>query len=199
MLVPDAELAILSEKVYKTATFHLRRDVEVLVEERPDCVIFSFRGTEADFEDILSDIRGIPRYSFELGYWYHGGFLKGVSVNWPFLVSLAISFDKPIIATGHSKGGAEAGIFVSYLRSHNIPVEKLTVFGCPRFTNRWGHQLLEDVDCTFYVYGNDIVVEVPKLFYSHPVELIQLGSPNEGISGRFLDHKIRNYVECLTT
>lgn len=166
--------------------------------------VFSFRGTEKNFADILTDIRGIP---WPIPPWpvgplgrCHSGFLKTTRAYWnrwlQWQVGAACENGKRIVFTGHSLGGARATIAAALsIIEFNRPISLIT-FGCPHTGFRRLGELIESraLRVERYIRGKDIVPSLPRGPWWHPVgPEIAIGKPRD----RFLDHCIAGYVEDL--
>lgn len=70
--------------------------------------------------------------------------------------------DHTIRVTGHSLGGAIAGIMAGYLSAQGFKVERLVTFGEPKVTDRNGKKLFErNMRITRVVLENDVVPMLP--------------------------------------
>jgi len=198
-MMKDYELAILCRDAYKHCTHKNERyDAEALFSVDSNYVIVAFRGTERDYDDILTDIRLFPWYSKELGTWCHKGFL--LSVRSIYLILLRDIYraieGKRIILTGHSLGGAMAQIFAAMLVSNGIKVANIITFGAPRAGGAGLKSITKDISGNRYVCGSDIVPTVPHRFpipYRHDRAAIKLS----GAGHLFEDHRINNYIDSL--
>lgn len=173
-------------------------EVEYHVTQRPDCQIVTFRGTEASkffsghgWRDVIRDIRVVPWYNKRAG-WCHAGFLKGAKgvIDGELLQHLIK--DKPIYLGGHSLGAIMSLIAALMLERMGYIVVEWVGFGCPRGLLGKRERVFV---ATSYRNKDDLVTEVPPLFYKHLVEPVQLGEP-EG-NPTFRDHQIELYLEAL--
>lgn len=174
--------------------------------------VFAFRGTTRNYEDILTDMRGVPWYDPRVG-WCHSGFLKKTRSFWGRWlrdqVERAREAGSRIVLTGHSLGGAEATIAAALaIVELRAPVGLIT-FGSPRvgFCSRLREIIAPRARVLRYVRGKDIVPRVPPisgiLRRSHvdtlipwrhvPEDCRRIGQPVH----LFRDHMIAGYVADL--
>jgi len=163
--------------------------------------IMAYRGTEFDFKDILTDLRGVPWYASELGVFCHKGFLLGARDAWAAIGPALIADNRPPwILSGHSLGGSLAEITAALMVVHGRPPAALVTFGAPRAGFEGLGRILEaaGVHRSRYVHGRDIVPSVPPagflLRYRHTCRPIAFAS-NTG--DRFKDHCIAEYEGAL--
>lgn len=103
----------------------------------PDAVVVAFRGTEMNFEDILTDIR-IRRQDLSPVGWKaaeaHRGFMTAYGIASRELELAVRDVTVPIYVTGHSLGGALAVLAGLYLREAYplLRIPAIYTFGCPR-------------------------------------------------------------------
>lgn len=191
-------LAVQSQRVYSVAT-HRARNAEALIEIIADEPVLTFRGTEKDFGDILTDLRFFPWYSSDLRAFCHKGFLRSTQALYPALMADAaamLSQGRQLHVTGHSLGAAQGTIFACMLRARGLARAgqiTLTGFGSPppqygNGLNKW----LRGVKTTLYQQGSDCVPRHPA-FGSHVAELTKIG-PDDGYDP-FRDHRIAQYIE----
>lgn len=142
------------------------------VGERDGNTIVAFRGT-ADTTGWLNNAHARPM-TFPAAGWrvpVHGGF-AGAVLDGAVRLLDRIDRDKPIIATGHSRGGAMALLFAHLARCQGYSVQEVVTFGEPRsivgaFENPIPH--------TRVVNGHDPVPHIPRgLGYMHDGEQIWL-------------------------
>jgi hypothetical protein len=146
-----------------------------LVGEIPDGIVIAFRGTLQfnihqfptlldwlnDFEDVPVSAEGFPGF-------VHAGFHEALQVAGPGVAAALAQqrvgpvVDKPVLVTGHSKGGAVAALAAWQLQAvQKIPV-KVVTFAAPKpgdgsFRTAYNAQ----VDHTRFEYNNDIVPHLP--------------------------------------
>lgn len=178
------ELARICEQAYEESTISTDNGTQFLLRSTPDKTIIAFRGTESNFEDILTDLRALPTWSPELQRACHSGFLSGALSTLPAIKNIA--HRSPIVLTGHSLGGALARLTKALL---NIECELVT-FGEPRSMFGWS-----GVHGTRYVNGNDCVPSHPWAMwgYRHQDPETLIGKPG----GRYTMHKISQYINTL--
>jgi len=97
--------------------------VHVLVNDKVQYVVF--RGTEASYKDIKTDL------SFKMYYGMHKGFYEGYK-SVTKRVNNLLEFRRPTIFIGHSLGGALAILAGSFHPSDN---KMIVTFGAPRVFN----------------------------------------------------------------
>ena len=203
-MIPYRELALASKESYSTHT-HIVGTAEACITTFDDKnYICAFAGTQKDFKDILTDLRGFPWYDRELKAWCHSGFLKTTR---PLFINMLGDIRAILVGgntlhfTGHSLGGARATITVAKLRRiWAANAISLTTFGAP--PAQYGHGLdkwLETVPKKIFKHGADFVPSHP-MFGSHVDELVQVGGEDtlaRSVSeARWLDHRINNY--CIS-
>lgn len=192
------DLARLSHRAYGEHSFATVGGVEVLMDVREGAVALAFRGTEKDGRDIVRDLRGYPWFARELGCWVHRGFLVGarnVMAEFPW------HFERPVYLAGHSKGGAEATVVAALMCAAGRPPRSLVTFGSQRVGSGGLGRLLaaNGVDRVRYVFGADVVTQVPMLLgllrvYRHVAPATRTGrTTGDGAK----DHRIAGYVAAL--
>jgi len=149
-----------------------------LVGETPDEIVIAFRGTEpidkpsiATFLDWLNDFDAILVHGDGLPGNVHQGFQRSISQLWGRVETdvkarLSPGSSKPIVLTGHSKGGGIAylGAVLASAAFFNSTIRVVT-FAAPRAgdaTFAAGYQkIIPAGQSTRYEFGNDIVPHVP--------------------------------------
>lgn len=123
--------------------------------------VLSFRGTEKDYRDILTDI-DIRFYHDKSGARIADGFSKAYALVQDDIAAAVgtLSLSLPLYITGHSLGGA-----LAVIASMNIhPSDRIAAcytYGCPRFGNAEFVSLLCEVPVYRLVHYSDIVPRVP--------------------------------------
>lgn len=196
MIIPAKKLARLCLEAYEHSNFEAG-GTEVLIKAVRKTSVLAFRGTTFDGLDILDDIRAMPWWSREVGAFVHRGFLTGVRDVWP-LLPVGEPGARPIVLTGHSKGGAEAILFGAMLTCLNLAPVQIETFGAPR-VGLFGvlGKILKEVPGKRHRLGDDIVPTFPHRFplpYRHDRDLTQ----HEVEDGHpFHDHRIADYVAAV--
>jgi hypothetical protein len=156
----------------------------------PDKVILVFRGSACG-HDTLTDLWFLRRRFGTARV--HAGFAQRFGQLWPEIepVIEGISADTPILATGHSLGGAMACLAGTRFR-----FEEIVTFGEPRvglgletIFRAGAHRRV--------VNGRDPVCRIPlPIGYRHHGDATVLVDPDHGTSARY-DHAIVYYAEIL--
>ncbi len=112
---------------------HLQAAV-VSSNQEPSITVAVFRGTST-FGELIDDLQSIDR---PLGDWQvHQGFLLALSgVEGKVRQAVSERDSKHLWATGHSLGGAMAGLFVARRLESGETLPRLVTFGQPAFGNR---------------------------------------------------------------
>lgn len=193
------DLALACERVYNVHTREADGAEAAIFDEGKGPVV-AFRGTEADFGDILKDMRFFPWYDSELGALCHSGFLKSARALYPVLlpdVAAYVLQGRKLYLTGHSLGAAQATIFACLLRRNFSSCDiELIGFGSPPVQYGYGlDKWLRDIPVTLYRNGGDCVTRHP-LLGRHVRRLTEIG-PLESEGDIFLDHRIGEYIRSL--
>lgn len=151
--------AELCELSYLGTPQFSRLGMEVFFVEETEYFYIVFRGSDSK-GDWLDNFRFIGK-SFR-GNKYHGGYLKKVIANMQRLLQY-VNTNKPIIITGHSKGGAEAVIFGSI---SGIAPDQIITFGAPRAVKKADTSLQKFLAARLTSYKNkyDQVTQLPPLW-----------------------------------
>lgn len=156
---------IYSSKTSTTAFYCELSDVDILV----------FKGTKEKL-DWKTNLRFWP-FWYGTG-WCHKGFARAHQSVWDEIKPL-INYQKPLLVTGHSLGGALAEKSVDFLRGHEDL--HLITFGKPNVHLR-NHipKSLHLKTQLSVVNGSDVVTKVPRFFYSHDKNQNMLYLANNG-------------------
>lgn len=146
-----------------------------LVGEIADGILLAFRGTLSfdihripSLEDWLNNFNAEPIPADGFPGFVHTGFLAALQVLLPGIIDalaqqrLGGLAEKPVLITGHSKGGAMASLMAWQFQGvQKIPV-KVVTFAAPR-SGSAAFQAAYDaqIDHTRYEYNNDIVPHLP--------------------------------------
>ncbi|MEM6519731.1 MAG: lipase family protein [Cyanobacteria bacterium P01_D01_bin.71] len=184
----------------------------VLYVPNPPALYLVFRGTEKgiDWINNLQVRQKIYPYGDDstTDVRFHQGFMNAYFAVRDPLLDLVKTFPQvPVIATGHSLGGAIATIAaldVQYnITQHTGQSIAVYSFGAPRVGNSaLVNSFRRRVPQSYrFIYGWDIVTRVPQSWqgYAHVPEPQQLGSRWSWkiLSRRFTDHRINNYIAAL--
>jgi hypothetical protein len=155
----------------------------VLIQELPDRRIVAFRGTHNPL-DWLTDAKiKFAEFPPGSGLYVHSGFLESMlSVRDELINELKALPPKPTIITGHSKGAAEARLFVC---GHSMPnLIPSHTFGEPRSLSRKAAILADDYPETGFrwVHEEDCIARAPWLLgrYRHTAQQAFLPSIGSG-------------------
>lgn len=133
----------------------------ILCQRLPDAILVAYQGTDSsDAADIMSNLRIDPRPGPN-GGWCHAGYKSYALAPWGAVRGWLDQVDdgRPIIFTGHSRGGAAATIAAAFWQDHCSCVS----FGAPKPGNSafWGK-------ISWPVYrvtvANDFATEYPTMF-----------------------------------
>lgn len=91
----------------------------------------------------------------------------------------------PVYLTGHSLGGAVAGLLAIYLHEDGYKVAGVVTFGQPKFTNEAGVASYGHIPWLRVVDQNDVVPMLPDTSQSGKVEFAHLGSELNILSGPY--------------
>lgn len=130
----------------------------------------AFRGTDEP-GDWLVNLRARP-VDRSTGGLVHGGFARGFDDLWPDIARSLQSTRQPVVATGHSLGGALATLFLS-----RAPLACGYTFGAPRVGDEDFNDSLQ-APLFRAVHGRDPVPSVPprRWGFAHGGELQELTS-----------------------
>jgi hypothetical protein len=148
-------------------------DTNYVVMSNSKVVIVAFRGTElasgwskmiADFirTDANILLKMVPE--FGSGARVHSGFWNAFSAVRNRLITLVLNHrnaSQRIWVTGHSLGGAQAVLAARTFKHHNIPVQGIYTYGCPRIGNDIFRSHFGISNTQRYVYALDLVPMVP--------------------------------------
>lgn len=195
------DLAVCSEAAYDDpATYSIKNHQATLFKDFEGFRIFGIRGTEKDFEDILTDIRTSVRLDSDIGLG-HWGFQRGAIDLWTLLeadVVEAFALGLRVVWTGHSLGGAIAtncaGLCIR--RGFGVPYALVT-YGSPRVGWFGGlNKILKPIPVRMrFRNGNDEVPRHPWPIWGfrHVDFLDELVSP----PNLWINHRIGRYAKRL--
>lgn len=164
----------------------LRRNVVIVGIVMPDVIFIAIRGTRPFYlSDWMVDLKCSPiRPSNYSPYSYHRGFYNEIKRCTPLIVEELDRLkaydtpDKPIYITGHSLGGAMAGVLYSSFgfpfyddyRSHRrLHPRAAYTFGMPRFGN---NGVMLETPSPYHIFNKkDIVPHTPPKWmgYANPL------------------------------
>ncbi len=87
--------------------------------------------------------------------------------------------------TGHSLGGAVAGILGIYLRNDKVKIGGIYTFGQPKFTNAAGAKAYRNLPLLRVVYQNDVVVLLPDATKQSGRQFAHIGPVINLLSGPY--------------
>ncbi|MEB3269711.1 MAG: lipase family protein [Leptolyngbya sp.] len=184
----------------------------ILFEEANNRVFLAFRGSE-DQTDWLNNFQ-FRQKTYPYGdessteIRFHRGFMAAYFAVRDRVTEVMKQYPQAaMVVTGHSLGGALATVAALDLQ-YNITQhtqQPLTVytFGAPRVGNAALIASFEQrvLDSHRYVYGRDLVTEVPRWWqgYRHVPQQVNLGGGFTWnvFTRRLKDHDIQNYVDAL--
>lgn len=165
--------------------------------------ILSFRGTENDWNDILTDIEFVKTKLPDEAYRAHAGFVyalkdvwgtsvgalrsAAIKVEWYGMRGVSDALDElvgtPVFFTGHSLGAA-----LATLAAHYWPPKALYTFGSPRVASKKLAAVYRERKLPSYRFVNstDIVPRVPPAIWQfrHVGELMYLTRSGKLLRGR---------------
>ena len=129
----------------------------------------------------------------------HRGFYSNANRLLPLVFNkIGYDYDKPLILTGHSLGGATAVILAVILKEWGYNVQEVITFGCPRVGNKkFSHYYASlSIPTTHYVYGSDIVPATPPwLLGFRNLPGLRIAIPNKKWFRIISDHRLSNYLK----
>jgi triacylglycerol lipase len=160
---------------------------EALAANDDDHLYLAFRGTDSEVIDWVQNAEFSPIRG-ELSGRVHSGFHRGLGDLWPDIAPVVAAAAKPVIATGHSLGGALATLAAARLHESGHPVAGIYTYGQPRTGLRDFRDVYADrLDELTYRFINhiDLVTRVPLLVqgYRHVGQRVYFdagGTPHVG-------------------
>jgi hypothetical protein len=146
-----------------------------LVGTLPDGVVVAFRGTlpfdihsHPTLLDWLNDFNALPTAADGYPGQVHTGFLAALVTLWEGVVAeiaaqrVGPAATRPLLVTGHSKGGALAALAAWRLQTVTGIPTKVVTFAAPRSGNgAFRDAYNAQIDHTRYEYADDIVPHLP--------------------------------------
>ena len=160
-----------------------------------DCYVIVFRGSVNKF-DWLNDFT-INAVDFDHANVHQGFFCAFEAELNPRLV-----FDKPVVITGHSLGGAIALLEADRLAECDVDIREVVVFGNPMVGAKSFQEKYEKIlgeKTTRYVNGDDVVPHLPPIKYYQVGKCVNIGSKSSWFNPlkyyRMINsHHIEKYV-----
>lgn len=161
-------------------------DLRYIVYNYQGTTIVAIRGT-ANEENWLRDAWAFPKPT-GTGHIAHAGFVRAFNALCEGGMMDNIRKDQPIVATGHSLGGAVATLLAAKLGCD------LVTFGSPRVYFRFAaHPTINHLR---YVCDDDVVPAIPRFLYSHTCEAEVLADRDDQIIS-IKDHSMDVYLRRL--
>lgn len=118
------------------STFLTMGTTQAVVLVWPEAAVVVFRGTERNYEDILTDLKfrredrtvGSHRYAGTV----HRGFREAYALVHEDLAACLSGLSRPVYLAGHSLGGALSVLALGELRSPAMELAAAYTFGAPR-------------------------------------------------------------------
>lgn len=200
---PDAGTAEFG-KLGLTSEYIDVSDNQVYVLTSDTDTILAFRGTEADFGDIVSDIKVRMRNFPGFGS-VHDGFADAVEDVWDKVAATIDRLDgRRLWVTGHSLGAAMATIAaVRIIRRGAIPSINLFTYGSPKVGNGKFATAFAAAPIQHFrfVNNNDVVTRVPPFPYQHTGNVIYMnhwGNVRAMTSYQIAKDRFRGAVKGVT-
>lgn len=184
---PDRARADMAELGLTDFHFFSHPPNEVMCAAGDDKLYLAFRGTEAKVVDWVqnAEFKPVPG---ELGGAVHSGFHSGLSDLWDEVAGIVEASGKPVVATGHSLGGALATLAAARLRDTGIEVAAVYTYGQPRVGLRNFRAAYDRIlaDRTYRIINHiDLVTRVPLMLqgYRHIGNRVYFDGAGEGWVG----------------
>jgi hypothetical protein len=118
--------------------------------------VLTFRGTEQEIQDFISDADTLPIPAFGGTVRVHKGFKRALNSIWTPIAEVLDTLDCPVFYTGHSLGAA-----LATLAAVRRAPQAVYAYGSPRVGDAQFVDKLKDVPVFRVIHGNDIVTTVP--------------------------------------
>lgn len=142
--------------------FHLRGTHAFLITHAVrDTTVLAFRGTEPDWQNVLTDAR-FWKQAWSLGGAVHTGFAEAILEIWPQIAPSLKPVGGRVLYTGHSLGAALATLAATL-----HPPTELFTFGSPLIGDSAFIELLKEVSVHRYVNCCDLVCQVPPAMFGY--------------------------------
>lgn len=192
------KLSKFADKSYGYLTFSVKNDGFLFEEDSEGNQLLSFPGSDQT-GDWISDFKFFKVKREGLGE-IHDGFAD----CWDSLkneVIKRIDKNKPLYITGHSYGAGIALIASVSLYNQGFKPTSVYTFGTPRVGNKDWKRVFDKTGIELYRIknGNDMVCNIPKLFYYHVGQEVQINKRSwfSWLHSKFTDHLMSNYIDNL--
>ena len=173
-LPKPSEVAVIAAAAYNSPWRWQAEHVRAIDATLGPWRVIAYQGTVRDGVDILRDIRFLPWWDRRGGFG-PAGFVKGVLDVIEDMIADTIEDARAgrLLIVGHSLGGSLALRTAAHFRSLGC-VTPVFAFEPARCGLGKLRRTLADVPIFISVDGNDVVPEVPFLYY-HPAEVTHIG------------------------
>ena len=200
-MVTDLQLAETIKEVYdETVTMFRHASIEYTVRVTHANVIIALRGT-TNIRDWFNNFRILPVPTRHFGM-VHAGFYINARHSMKKLeevLDFENNWDRPLVFTGHSKGGPEAIVMARLAQLRGWTVDRVVTFGAPQFISGSGaEKLANNLKMDQYIMRGDPVPKLPSDrvdWYIHPGRITSC-TPLSGLDP-IQRHNITSYIDTL--